>query len=148
MFAQENVEWQYNGNTLDNAQYQDVDQINLSNVAKLKPAWIFHTGVLGDPNMAMEMTPMEVDGVTYVPTGDDDVFALDAKTGKEIWVYHPTDMPSPSTLPICCNNDNRVVALADWKIFVARLDAKLVALDAKAGTVVWTTTVELPSDDD
>jgi glucose dehydrogenase len=77
-FAQSNVDWRYNGNGLDNERYQDVDQINPHNVAKLKPAWIFHTGVLGDPQMAMEMTPIVVDGVMYVPTGDDDVFALNA----------------------------------------------------------------------
>ncbi len=145
LVAQENVDWPYNGNTLDNERYQDVDQINPSNVHRLKPAWIFHTGVLGDPNMAMEMTPIEVDGVTYIPTGDDDVFAVNAVTGKQIWAYHPTDMVSPSTLPICCNNDNRGVALADGLIFVARLDAKLVALNAKTGKVVWKTTVDLPS---
>jgi quinohemoprotein ethanol dehydrogenase len=144
-FAQANMDWRYHGNTLDNERYQDVDQINPNNVAKLKPAWIFHTGVLGDPNMAMEMTPIVVSGVMYVPTGDDDVFALNATTGKQIWAYHPTDMPAPSTLPICCNNDNRGVALADGKVFVARLDAVLVALDAKTGTVVWKTTVDLPS---
>jgi len=144
-FAQDNMDWRYNGNTLDNERFQDVDQINPHNVAKLKPAWIFHTGVLGDPQMAMEMTPLVVKGVMYVPTGDDDVFALNATTGKQIWAYHPTDMPAPSTLPICCNNDNRGVALADGKIFVARLDANLVALDAKTGKVVWKTTVDLPS---
>jgi quinohemoprotein ethanol dehydrogenase len=144
-FAQDNMDWRYHGNTLDNERYQDVDQINPHNVANLKPAWIFHTGVLGDPNMAMEMTPIVVNGVMYVPTGDDDVFALNATTGKQIWAYHPTDMPSPSTLPICCNNDNRGVALGNGLIFVARLDAKLVALDAANGKVKWTTTVDLPS---
>jgi quinohemoprotein ethanol dehydrogenase len=139
-----NVDWRYNGNTLDNQRFQDVDQINPHNVAKLKPAWVFHTGVF-DPNMAMEMTPLVVSGVMYVPTGDDDVYALNPTTGKQIWAYHPTDMPSPSTLPICCNNDNRGVALADGKIFVARLDAQLVALNAATGKVVWQTVVDLPS---
>src|SRR5580692_5770027 len=142
-FAQDNMDWRYHGNTLSNERFQDVDQINPHNVARLKPAWIFHTGVLGDPNMAMEMTPIVVNGVMYVPTGDDDVFALNATTGKQIWAYHPTDMPSPSTLPICCNNDNRGVALGDGLIFVARLDANLVALDAGTGKVVWKTAVDL-----
>ncbi len=141
----DNKDWRYNGNTLGNERYQDVDQINPSNVARLKPAWIFHTKVLGDPNMAMEMTPIVVYGKMYVPTGDDDVFALNAATGKQIWAYHPTDMVSPSTLPICCNNDNRGVALGDGMVFVARLDAKLVALNAATGKEVWKTTVDLPS---
>jgi glucose dehydrogenase len=110
LFAQENLDWRYHGKDLSNQRFQDVDQINPSNVAKLKPAWIFHTGV-SDPNMSMEMTPIVVDGVMYVTTGDDDVFALHAATGEQIWAYHPTDMPPLSSLPICCNNDNRGVAV-------------------------------------
>ena len=144
-FAQANMDWRYNGNTLDNERYQDVDQINPNNVSHLKPAWIFHTGVNGDPNMAMEMTPLVVNGVMYVPTGDDDVFAVNAATGKQLWAYHPTDMPAPSTLPICCNNDNRGVAYNAGKIFVARLDANLVALNAATGKVMWKTAVDLSS---
>jgi len=146
LFAQEkeNLDWRYHGEDLSNQRFQDVDQINPSNVAKLKPAWIFHTGV-SDPNMSMEMTPIVVDGVMYVTTGDDDVFALHAATGKQIWAYHPTDMPPLSSLPICCNNDNRGVAVGNGKVFNARLDATLVALDAKSGKVVWKTAVDLPS---
>jgi glucose dehydrogenase len=142
--GQSNVDWRYHGNTLSNQRFQDVDQINPSNVAKLKPAWIFHTGV-SDPNMSMEMTPVVINGVMYVATGDDDVFALNAATGKQIWAYHPTDMPALSTLPICCNNDNRGVAVGAGKVFNARLDATLVALDQETGNVVWKTTVDLPS---
>jgi alcohol dehydrogenase (cytochrome c) len=142
--SQNNVDWPYHGNTLSNERFQDVDQINPSNVANLKPAWIFHTGVF-DPAMSMEMTPIEVGGVVYIPTGDDDVFALNAATGQQIWAYHPTDMPPLNTLPICCNNDNRGVAVGDGKVFVARLDATLVALDQTTGKQVWKTTVDLPS---
>ena len=143
LFAQENLDWRYHGKDLSNQRFQDVDQINPSNVAKLKPAWIFHTGV-NDPNMSMEMTPIVVDGVMYVPTGDDDVFALGAATGTQIWAYHPTDMPPIANLPICCNNDNRGVAVGDGKVFVARLDATLVALDEHTGKVVWKATVDSP----
>ena len=140
----DNLDWRYHGNTLSNERFQDVDQINPENVARLKPVWIFHTGV-SDPNMAMEMTPLVVHGVMYVTTGDDDVYALNAATGKQIWAYHPTDMPSPSTLPICCNNDNRGVAYNEGKIFDARLDGNLVALNAATGKVIWKTAVDLPS---
>src|SRR5579859_4693264 len=142
--APENLDWRYHGKDFSNQRFQDVDQINPSNVAKLKPAWIFHTGV-SDPNMSMEMTPIVIDGVMYITTGDDDVFALDAANGKQIWAYHPTDLPPLSSLPICCNNDNRGVAVGKGKVFNARLDATLVALDAKSGKVVWKTTVDLPS---
>jgi len=143
LFAQE-LDWPYNGNDLYNSRFQDIDQINPSNVNTLKPAWIFHTGIF-DPAMSMEMTPLVVDGVMYITTGDDDVFALNPTTGKQIWHYHPTDMPPLNTLPICCNRDNRGVAYGDGLIFNARLDATLVALNAKTGTVVWKTVVDLSS---
>ncbi len=142
-FAEENLDWRYHGNNLYNQNFQNTDLISPKNVSRLKPAWIFHTGVF-DPNMSMEMTPIEVDGVTYIPTGDDDVFALDAATGKKIWEYHPTDMPKLSTLPICCNNDNRGLAVGHGKVFNARLDATLVALDIKTGKPVWKTVVDSP----
>jgi len=143
LLAQE-VDWPYNGNDLYNSRFQDIDQINPSNVGTLKPAWIFHTGI-SDPAMSMEMTPLVVDGVMYITTGDDDVFALNPTTGKQIWHYHPTDMPPLSTLPICCNRDNRGVAYGEGLIFDARLDATLVALNAKTGAVVWKAVVDLSS---
>jgi quinohemoprotein ethanol dehydrogenase len=144
LFAQE-VDWRYYGQDLYNSRFQNIDQINPSNVSQLKPAWTFHTGVLGDANMSMEMTPIVYDGVMYVTTGDDDVFALNPATGAQIWKYHPADMPKPSTLPICCNNDNRGVAVGMGLVFDARLDANLVALNAKTGAVVWKTVVDLSS---
>src|SRR6204780_685721 len=142
-FAQE-VDWPYNGADVYNSRFADIDQITPSNVSQLKPAWTFHTGI-SDPNMSMEMTPLVVDGVMYITTGDDDVFALNPTTGKQIWHYSPSDMPKISTLPVCCNNDNRGVAYGEGLIFDARLDAKLVALNAKTGAVVWKTIVDLPS---
>jgi quinohemoprotein ethanol dehydrogenase len=143
LFAQE-LDWKYNGNDVSNQRYQNIDQINPSNVSQLKPAWIFHTGIF-DPNMSMEMTPLVVNGVMYITTGDDDVFALNPTTGAQIWHYHPTDMPALSTLPVCCNRDNRGVAYGEGLIFDARLDATLVALNAKTGAFVWKTVVDLSS---
>jgi quinohemoprotein ethanol dehydrogenase len=143
LFAQ-TLNWSYYGNDISNSRFQDIDQINPSNVAELTPAWTFHTGIY-DPNMIMEMTPIVVNGVMYVTTGDDDVFALNAVTGKEIWAYHPTDMAKISTLAVCCGNDNRGVAIGGGLVFNARLDANLVALSAATGKVVWTTAVDSPS---
>jgi glucose dehydrogenase len=145
LFAQE-VDWPNYGNDVGNMRYANIDQINPTNVSQLKPAWVFHTGFLDDPNMSMEMTPLVINGVMYVTTGDDAVFALNPATGKQIWEYNPaSDMPLPSTLPICCHNDNRGVAYGMGMIFDARLDANLVALNAKTGAVVWKTQVDLSS---
>jgi quinohemoprotein ethanol dehydrogenase len=144
LFAQ-TVNWLYNGNDTSNSRYADIDQINPSNVSQLKPAWTFHTGI-SDPNMSMEMTPIVFDGRMFVTTGDDDVFELSATTGKQIWHYSPaSDMPKISTLPVCCNNDNRGVAYGEGLVFDARLDAVLVALNAETGKEVWQTRVDFPS---
>jgi quinohemoprotein ethanol dehydrogenase len=140
LYAQ-TLNWPYYGNDVSNSRFQDIDQINPSNVSQLKPAWTFHTGIF-DPNMAMEMTPIVVDGVMYITTGDDDVFALNPTTGKQIWHYSPSDMPKIATLPVCCNNDNRGAAYGMGMVFDARLDGKLVALNAKTGVPVWSTVVD------
>jgi quinohemoprotein ethanol dehydrogenase len=137
--------WPYYGADLYNSRYADIDQINPTNVSQLKPAWTFHTGVLGDPNMSMEMTPIIVNGTMYITTGDDDVFALNPTTGKQIWHYAPTDMVKISTLPVCCNNDNRGVGYGNGMVFDARLDGNLVALNATTGAVVWKTQVDVAS---
>src|SRR3984957_19020852 len=146
LFAQE-VDWSNYGNDVGNMRYANIDQITPANVSQLKPAWTFNTGVLGDANMSMEMTPIVLNNVAYITTGDDDVFALNATTGKQIWHYSPTTdtpaMPLPSTLPICCHNDNRGVAVGGGMVFDARLDAKLVALNQTTGKVVWETVVDL-----
>jgi quinohemoprotein ethanol dehydrogenase len=141
LFAQE-VDWAYYGNDVSNSRFQDIDQINSSNISQLKPAWTFHTGV---GNAGMEMTPIVVNGVMYITASDDEVFALNPTTGAQIWRYRPTDMPPQSTLALASNN--RGVAYGQGLIFDARMDAKLVALNAKTGTVVWETAVDLPSNE-
>jgi quinohemoprotein ethanol dehydrogenase len=136
------VDWRYYGNDLGNQRYQNVDQINLTNVSNLKPAWIFHTGVLDDDRVSFEVSPLVINGVMYITTGHDDVFALNSATGDQIWAYHPlAEMPPLDQLSVCCGRDNRGVAYGNGKIFIGRLDAVLVALDAATGQVVWKRTV-------
>src|SRR5919201_3318468 len=137
-----NVDWPYYGNDFTNQRYQDIDQINPSNVSQLQPLWMFHTGVL-DPNASFAASPVVVDGTMYVTTGTDDVFALDAATGQEKWAYHPEeDMPPFSELNLKAGWINRGVAVGGGKVFVGRLDAVLVALDAATGNVLWKTEVD------
>jgi alcohol dehydrogenase (cytochrome c) len=112
-------------------------QINLENVAKLRPAWIFQT----DVSETMETTPIVVGGVMYVTTAFDHVYALNARTGEMLWHYKQ-DLGPISTF--CCGPNNRGVAVYNNNVYLATLDAKLVALDAKTGKPVWTTQLADP----
>ena len=105
-------------------------QINRGNVSHLHPAWIFSTEV----KESLETSPIIVNGVMYVTTSYSHVYALDAKTGQEIWHFKPKLGPVTT---FCCGPNNRGVAVYDDKVYVGTLDAKLVALDAKTGAVVW-----------
>src|SRR3984885_12075349 len=140
LFAQE-VDWGYNGGDLSNSRFKSIDQINPSNANQLKEAWVFHTGT-GGPNMHLEMTPLVVNGVMYVTDGVDDVFALNPTTGKQIWKYTAFNTPTVSAPLTPSGEINRGVAYGQGLVFIGRLDATLVALNAKTGAVVWKTTVD------
>ncbi len=117
--------------------YYPANQINKSNVAKLRPAWIFQTEV----KESLETSPIVVNGVMYVTTSYSHVYALNAKTGEELWHFAPKLGPITT---YCCGPNNRGVAVGENLVFVATLDSKLVALEAKTGNVVWTTVVAEP----
>ncbi len=135
----DNVGWLHYGNDLANTRFQNLDQINPGNVENLQPAWVFHTGVL-DPAAELQASPIVVDGRLFVTDGHDDVFALNAATGREIWSYKPLDtgdMPPIEQMTVCCGRNNKGVAYADGKVFYGRLDDVVVALNANNGKVVW-----------
>ena len=112
-------------------------QINRTNVGRLHPAWIFQTEV----KESLETSPIVVNGVMYVTTSFSHVYALDARTGEELWHYkHPL---GPITT-YCCGPNNRGVAVYGDNVYLATLDSKLVALDAKTGKPVWQATVADP----
>src|SRR6516162_1131444 len=112
-------------------------QINRGNVAKLRPAWIFQTEV----TESMETSPIVVNGTMYVTTSYSHVYALNARTGEELWHFKPKLGPVTT---YCCGPNNRGVAVYEDKVYVATLDAKLVALDAKTGKVAWQTDIADP----
>jgi PQQ-dependent dehydrogenase (methanol/ethanol family) len=118
----------------DQTRYYPCKQINTSNVAKLRLAWIFQTEV----KESMETTPIVVNGVMYVTTSFNHVYALNAKTGEEYWHYKHRMGPVSSWL------SNRGVAVYKDKVFMATVDSKLVALDAKTGSLLWQTEIEDP----
>ena len=90
----------------------------------------------------METSPIVVNGVMYVTTSFDHVYALNAQTGEQLWHYKH-DM-GPITV-YCCGPNNRGAAVYGDKVYIATLDAKLVALDAKTGKLVWSQQIADPS---
>src|ERR1700748_3750584 len=122
----------------DGQRYSLLDQINTSNVKDLKPAWVFQCGSVGMPSGAstysFEASPLVVDGIMYVTGFDGWIWALDAKTGAELWRYHRA---SPYDVRLCCGNVNRGVAVAEGKVFMTTLNAHIIALDAETGKKVW-----------
>jgi alcohol dehydrogenase (cytochrome c) len=112
-------------------------QINTMNVRHLHPAWIFQTEV----KETQETSPIVIDGVMYVTTAFDHVYALDARTGAELWHYK---QPLGPITTYCCGPNNRGVAVYGNMVYLATLDSKLVALDAKTGKLAWQSDIADP----
>ena len=100
-------------------------------------AWIFQAEV----KELLETSPLVVNGVMYVTTSFSHVYALNARTGEEIWHYKHKLGPVTT---FCCGPNNRGVAAYGDMVYLATLDSKLVALDAKTGNVVWQTDLADP----
>ncbi len=124
----------YGGNYL-NWRFSPLKDINRQNVKKMQAVWIFQTGIPGQ----LEAAPIVADGVLYLVASYNHVYALNAVTGEPLWKY---DHPLPEDLRICCGPTNRGVALADDKVLIGTLDARMVALDRKTGAVVWNTKMD------
>jgi quinohemoprotein ethanol dehydrogenase len=134
-------DWVTNGGNLTNQRYSTLKQIDTTNVGKLKGAWMTRlkgSGVGG--KYSLEASPLVKDGIMYVVTGNDDVFALNAKTGEIIWEYWSGINQQIST--VCCGWVNRGLAMGEGQIYLGQLDANVVALDMKTGKVAWKTPIE------
>ncbi|HYM03431.1 MAG TPA: PQQ-binding-like beta-propeller repeat protein [Stellaceae bacterium] len=125
--------WLTYGGDLGQQRYWPSDAINAKNVGKLKVKWIFQTGVIG----SFEGTPIVDSGVMYVTSAYDHVFAVDAKTGAQLWHYQY----KLGKNYFCCGPNNRGVVVIGNKVLFGTLDAHLVALDKKTGEKVWDTEV-------
>jgi alcohol dehydrogenase (cytochrome c) len=129
--------WLHSNGDYAQTRYYPGTQINSGNVAKLRPAFIFQTAV----TESMETAPLVVDGVMFLTTSYNHVYAIDAATGEEFWHYK--HKMGPITV-YCCGPNNRGVAASEGLLFMGTLDAKLVALEAKTGKVVWETEIADP----
>ncbi|WNM33295.1 PQQ-dependent dehydrogenase, methanol/ethanol family [Streptomyces sp. Li-HN-5-11] len=123
----------YNGQ-----RYSPLDQINTENVKHLVPAWVFQAGttglIAGASTYSFEAAPIVVDGVMFLSGWDGWVWALNAKTGVEIWRYKHA---VPFDVSLCCGNVNRGVAVAQGKVYFVTANARVIALDATTGKRVW-----------
>ncbi|HWH61508.1 MAG TPA: PQQ-binding-like beta-propeller repeat protein, partial [Terriglobales bacterium] len=119
----------YNGD-YTGRRFSRLGQITPSNVGQLRAAWVFHPG----NSRLLEVTPVVVRGIMYV-TSSNDVFALDAKTGRTLWQYQRP--VSSGLLDDAAAHKNRGVAV--WKDFVYSEtdDAHLLCLDARSGGLIW-----------
>jgi len=133
--------WPTNGGDLYNRRYSPLVEINRNNVTFMKGVWRARLGDSGvGPKYSGEAQPLVVDGIVYVITGDDDVFAISVATGAILWSYE-ANLDSENNA-VCCGWTSRGVGHGDGRIYVGQLDAKLVALDEKTGDVLWSTQAE------
>ncbi|MEZ5960883.1 MAG: PQQ-dependent dehydrogenase, methanol/ethanol family [Hyphomonadaceae bacterium] len=124
--------WMTHGRTYGEDRYSPLDAINTENVSELGLAWSYE---LREPRGA-EATPIVVDGVMYVTSAWSIVYALDAATGRELWVYDP-QVPRERGASACCDVVNRGVAVWNGRVYAGTLDGRLIALDARTGRLVW-----------
>ena len=112
--------------------YSPLKQVNKDTAARLVPAWAFSFG--GEKQRGQESQPLVKDGVMYITGSYSRMWAVDVKTGRELWQY---DHRLPEGILPCCDVINRGAALFGDKVFFMTLDAKVVALDKKTGKLVW-----------
>jgi len=132
---QEPQNWlSYSGGTMSQ-RHSGLTQITPANAKNLTLQWVFQTHTLDK----QENTPLVVDGVMYTIQSPNDVIALDAATGKTLWTY--LHKPAAGTVNPCCGNLTRGVAILGDKLFLATLDAQMIAISAKTGKEIWKTQV-------
>jgi quinohemoprotein ethanol dehydrogenase len=124
--------WLAHGRTYDEQRYSPLAKINDANVGELGLAWSFATGT----TRGLQASPIVVDGTMYTTGTWSVVWALDAKTGRELWKYDP-EVPRAWGRVLCCDAVNRGVAVWKGAVYVGTIDGRLVSLDAKTGAVRW-----------
>jgi quinohemoprotein ethanol dehydrogenase len=129
-------QWFTGGRDNGGGYYSPLAQINTANVTRLGLAWEHPTRT----KRGLEATPVVVDGVMYTSGPWGAVYALDARTGLELWRFDPQAAPGANLQAArwaCCDVVNRGVAVRSGRVYVAALDGNLFALDARSGRVLW-----------
>ena len=129
--------WLHSNGNYSQTRFYPSNLINTKNVANLRPVFVFQTAVVE----SMETAPIVVNGIMFLTTAYNHVYAIDGVTGQEYWHYKHKLGPITT---FCCGPNNKGVAIANDKLFMGTLDSKLVALDAKTGKMLWETQIADP----
>jgi alcohol dehydrogenase (cytochrome c) len=129
------TKWLTYSGTYDGHRHSPLTQITPENVHQLSSQWTFQTGVLG----AFQATPIVIDGVIYITGVNNNAWAIDARSGRQIWRYRRN---LPDEMILCCGPVNRGFAVLGDRLYMTTLDAHLVALDMKTGTELFDVEVE------
>ena len=127
-------QWPTYGGGYSEQRFSPLKAIDTTSVGKLGLAWFADY----DTNLDQHGTPLYVDGVIYVSTAWNKLYAFDAKSGKQLWQYN-AKVPGEWLRNVCCGNVSRGIAAYNGKIYMGTLDARLVAIDAKTGKEAWVT---------
>jgi quinohemoprotein ethanol dehydrogenase len=128
-------DWLSYGRDYYEQRFSPLDQINDTNVSQLGLAWQFETAT----NRGLEATPLVIDGVMYATGSWSVTYAIDARTGKQLWKYDPEVHRKYDNIA-CCDVVNRGAAYYKGRVYVGVLDGRLAAIDAATGKVAWQTT--------
>lgn len=124
--------WLMYSSTYDGWRFSRLDQINTQNVGRLHVKWLFQ----GRHVEKFETTPLVVDGIMYLTRPENEIYAVDAETGRMLWAYRHRN---PARTFNCCGRVNRGLAVLDNRLFMNTLDMHVVAVDAKSGRELWKT---------
>jgi len=138
--ARSGEEWLSYGRDYGETRFSPLEQINETNVNQLGVAWTYDTG----SHRGLEATPLVSNGIMYGTLPWSIVFAVDARTGVEIWRFDPA-VDMSKGWQACCDVVNRGVALYAGSVFVGTIDGRLAALDARTGEVLWQVQTTDPS---
>jgi glucose dehydrogenase len=123
-------DWSSYGQDYSSKRFSSATQINTKNVKDLAQAWVYKSGITA----SFQVTPIVQNGVMYLSLPFNHVVALDAKTGKQLWRY---EHDRRKEWKMCCGPANRGVAVANGRVFIGTVDARLIALNANTGAKEW-----------
>lgn len=124
--------WLSYGRNYEEQRFSPLTQINKNTISKLELAWSFDM----DSTRALESTPIVDDGTMFLTSEWSVIYAIDAKTGNEVWYYDP-EVPKDWGRKACCDVVNRGVAVWKGYVYSATLDGRLLKIDARSGELIW-----------